>query len=111
MRRRRLRSGAPFPAGAARKIDERGDLGLRAAGFFPDSRQAAAVRLGVASGLGFHVLLMDTESPNQRLVLPDTGAIISAGISRDGKRIMYSTGQPEWDIFEYSIEGRRFARS
>jgi len=98
---------APFPAGAARKIDERGDGGLRAAGFFPDSRHAAAVRLGLASGLGFHVLLMDTESPNQRLVLPDTGAIISAGISRDGKRIMYSTGEPEWDIFEYSIEGRR----
>jgi Tol biopolymer transport system component len=98
---------ADFPQGVARRIGASVDGGLQAAGFFPDSRHAAAVRLGLASGLGFHVLLMDTESERQRLVLPDTGAIISSAISPDGKRIMYSTGQPEWDIFEYSIDGRR----
>jgi hypothetical protein len=57
--------------------------------------------------LSFEIAIRDTESSAERAVLSDTGAIISLAMSRDGKRIMYSTGQPEWDIVEFTGEGKR----
>ncbi len=93
---------APFPNGKPTKISRRsGDPR-----WFPDSRHFLA-NFFDANAYQYKLLIADTESSAQRLVISDSGAIISADVSPDGNRIVYSTGQPDWDIYEYSMDGKR----
>jgi dipeptidyl aminopeptidase/acylaminoacyl peptidase len=55
----------------------------------------------------YQVIIIDTESGARRLVRHDSDAIVSSSLSPDGKRIAFSRGSPEWDILEFSLDGRR----
>ena len=96
---------APYPTGQPKKLEAPPSWTPLPAGWLPDSRHAVVIE--ASDNLRFRLVLTDTESSVRRLVAPDTGAIISAAVSPDGKRIMYSTGQPDWDIGEYSMDGKR----
>jgi Tol biopolymer transport system component len=96
---------APYPTGQPKKLEEPPSWTPLPAGWLPDGRHAVVIE--ASDNLRFRLVLAETESRLRRLVVPDTGAIISAAISPDGKRIMYSTGQPDWDIGEYSMDGKR----
>jgi serine/threonine protein kinase len=94
-----------YPSGSPRTFI----TGGRTPTWLPDSRHVVfAVTPSEASSLlNFQVSIRDTESSAERVVLSDTGEIISLAISPDGKRVMYSTGQPEWHIVEFTGEGKR----
>lgn len=98
----------PFDAktGPPKDISIDGNATAGTARWFPDGRHIVYASLK-RSGLEFQLMLQDIESGARHLVLADTGAIISTDLSRDGQHLMYSTGQPEWDIIEYSMDGKR----
>ena len=51
--------------------------------------------------------MVDTESAAQRLIHRDSGAISAVAVSADGARVVYASGQPEWDIEEFAMDGTR----
>ncbi|MEO8097167.1 MAG: protein kinase [Acidobacteriota bacterium] len=97
---------APYPAGPVKALPVEGGVQSSNAHWLPDNRHIVYVNLNV-SGLEFRIIVRDTDTGARRLLLADTGAIISSGLSPDGHRLVYSTGQPEWDIVEYNMDGKR----
>ena len=53
------------------------------------------------------MVIIDSESGARRLVRHDSDAIVSAALSGDGQRIVFSRGTPEWDIVEFALDGER----
>ena len=92
----------PYPSGTPRRIDFSANLG--SASWYGDSRHLLISETG-SNPRGYRLTIVDTDSRARRLVLSSTGAIVSSSLSPDGKRIVYSSGEPDWDIVEYSMDG------
>jgi Tol biopolymer transport system component len=95
----------PYPNGSPRELRAPGNPQMLSGAWFPDSRHVA---VSESIGQTFKLLIADSESSARRLVETDTGTIISAAVSPDGKRIMCSTGQLDDHVMEYSMaDGKR----
>ena len=90
---------APWPAGTPRRLPFRG-LGA----WFPDSRHMAVTR---RHPTGTNTLVTaDTESGDTHELLRDSNAYVGASVSAQGDRIVYATGLYDFDVVEYSMEGK-----
>ncbi|MBL8236875.1 MAG: protein kinase [Bryobacterales bacterium] len=71
--------------------------------WFPDSRHAviAPERENYQA-----IHLVDTESPSRRLLLRGETQLAAASMRPDGQTLVYSTGLADWDVAEYSIDGK-----
>ncbi len=95
-----------YPGGESVGFIPRGDRSVVSYARFPDSRHFAMIEMRPGNEINYGIVLADTQSPARQTVLSDSGAIISLALSPDGRRIMFSTGQPEWSIQEYSMDGK-----
>jgi serine/threonine protein kinase/Tol biopolymer transport system component len=75
-----------------------------AAAWLPDNRH---IVLSQIVRPNFLLTLVDTESTAQRLIQRESGVISAVAVSADGARIAYASGDPEWDIEEFSMDGTR----
>jgi Tol biopolymer transport system component len=92
----------PFPIGRPQRLQIPGAASLS---WFPDGRHVlAAVTLGPT---GYRLAIADSETNAMRPILAAPEVIGRPTLSSDGRRIVYSTGLADWDIFEFTIEGRR----
>jgi hypothetical protein len=97
----------PYPKGVPKKVAIPDDMQVVAARWFPDSRHVAMAEVRGRTNLS-RIVIADTQSPSLRPVVPDTeGRIWSLAVSPDGARILYSSGQENPNIVEYSMDGRR----
>jgi dipeptidyl aminopeptidase/acylaminoacyl peptidase len=94
------------PEGPGLKWLDRGSA-IFVAKWFPGGRDLAAAQLNPVATLGSSIISFDAQGQHRRLVLPDSGTIISLDLSPDGNRIAYSHGQPDWNLAEYSLTGKR----
>jgi serine/threonine protein kinase/Tol biopolymer transport system component len=96
----------PLPKGSAKKVPLEQNMRALAASWFPDNRHVLLSESTVR-GPGFRMVIADTQGPARRLILPESGTLGSVSLSPDGKRVLYSAGPVDWDIFEYSMDGKR----
>jgi serine/threonine protein kinase/WD40 repeat protein len=96
----------PYPSGTPKKLPNPSGTQIAAARWYPDSRHFVEIEVNGATS-SYGVAIADTQSDNRHVVVPNTGTITSIAVSPDGNRILYSTGQPDQDLLEYSIEGKR----
>jgi Tol biopolymer transport system component len=75
-----------------------------AAAWLPDNRH---IVLSYISRPNFTLTMLDTESAAHRLIHRDSGTISAVAVSADGVRVAYTSGQPEWDIEEFAMDGTR----
>jgi Tol biopolymer transport system component len=90
--------------GGIRNLESPQDGQPSTAAWLPDNRHIAFSEL-TRDPIGFRLVLADTESPSRRLVYRDVAALGELTVSPDGMRIAFSSGQPEWDVHEYSMTG------
>jgi Tol biopolymer transport system component len=72
--------------------------------WLPDSRHLV-VSETTDNPIGFRIVVTDTQSLARRVIVRTGDPIFGLDVSRDGQRIVYSSGAPESDITEYSIAG------
>jgi serine/threonine protein kinase/Tol biopolymer transport system component len=75
-----------------------------AVAWWPDNRHIVMSQI---SRPNFTLTMVDTESTARRLIHRDSGAISTVAVSADGARVAYSSGLPEWDIEEFTMDGAR----
>jgi Tol biopolymer transport system component len=95
-----------YPGGGSRKVSTSDSVSVSSASWFPDSRHLL-VSERANTLRAYQVVIIDSDSGARRLVRHDSDAIVSAALSGDGKRIVFSRGTPEWDIVEFSLDGKR----
>jgi Tol biopolymer transport system component len=88
----------------ARPIALPGGVRLWAAAWLPDNRH---IVVSYISRPNFTLTMVDTESAAQRLIHRDSGMIAAVAASADGVRVAFASGQPEWDIEEFAMDGTR----
>jgi serine/threonine protein kinase len=93
----------PFPSGTPQAPRELADTGMAYA-WLPDSRHIV-VQIGGA--VESQTIIADTLGDERRALLRGPDAVISLDVSRDGKRVAYSSGFPTWHIGEFGSDGRR----
>jgi Tol biopolymer transport system component len=77
----------------------------RAIGWFPDSRHFVSAE-ETADLVGSRIVIEDTQSNAQRLVIHGADQITDLDVRADGKQFVYSGGPVERDIVEYSSGGK-----
>jgi eukaryotic-like serine/threonine-protein kinase len=95
-----------YPSGGSRKVSTSDSATVGSASWFPDSRHLLLSER-TNNLRAYQVIIIDSESGARRLVRHDSDAIVSSTLSPDGKRIVFSRGAPEWDILEFSLNGKR----
>ena len=75
--------------------------------WFPSGRGLAITESLRSLEAGWRISSINSQGQHRRLVLSDSGTIISLDVSPDGNRIAYSHGHPDWNLVEYSIAGKR----
>src|SRR4030095_1055437 len=90
-----------------KKLDNPDRTQVLGARWFPDGRHVALAEI-LTSVNSFRLVIADTQSSNRRVVVRETSFMHgSVAVSPDGRRILYAMGQPDPNIFEYSMEGKR----
>ena len=90
--------------GVLRKLPDDG-VATTSAAWFPDSRHLAVTEL-TTNPVGFRILIIDSGSRARRLIVRSADPIENVDVSRDGSRILYSSGAADFDVAEYSIAGK-----
>ncbi len=90
----------PFPAGTARRAGFR----TRAAAWFPDSRRVLYAESKIEAG-GLLTVGGEGSQPG-RQILQTPVSIFSASLRPDGAQAIIATGMPDWDIVEFTIDGK-----
>ena len=93
-----------FPQGEMREVH-----GVTTASFitwFPDSRHIL-VNSAPDIGGGFRFTIVDTRDDARRTILQAPDVALWADLNHDGTRLAYSAGSVDWDIVEYSLDGKR----
>jgi len=88
----------PFPGGRPRQLPLQDVYDLS---WFPDGRHVAA-----CLSSPWRLVLADTESPAVRTLMRGPEVYLSAAVSPDGGRIVFSTGLADFDLIEYTIGGK-----
>jgi len=84
-----------------------GGVIVGAAKWLPGGHDLAIAESRASQSAGSRIFTIAAQGQHRRLVLSDSGAIISFDVSPDGNRIAYSHGHPDWNLVEYSITGKR----
>jgi len=88
----------PYPSGTARKLD--GATIGQTPSWFPDSRHLALAQV-------LHLSVFDVLHGTEQTIVAGPTAELGCSVSPDGKRIAFSSGNPEWDVLEISIPDGR----
>jgi Tol biopolymer transport system component/predicted Ser/Thr protein kinase len=75
-----------------------------AAAWFPDNRHLALSER-TSDPAAFRLVVADTATSARRLVHRDTGALNAVAVSPDGTRIAYQSGEAEFGVHEYTMDG------
>jgi eukaryotic-like serine/threonine-protein kinase len=84
----------PYPSGTPRKLG--GATDGRTPSWFPDSRHLALAQT-------IQLSVFDVSHRNPQTIVAAPTSVLECSVSPDGKRIAFSSGQPEWDVVEISI--------
>jgi serine/threonine protein kinase len=90
-----------FPTGRPRRLETPAVFSFS---WFPDSRH-------IVLGIGppdqtWRLVLADTKSSAMRTILRGHEVLLSPAVSPDGRRIVYSTGLPDYHLTEYNDAGK-----
>jgi Tol biopolymer transport system component len=91
-----------FPRGGARRVPGKGTVFQE---WHPDNRHAFTY--STEPGRGSALEFIDTETGERRTLLASSVLISSASMSPNGRRIVYTLGPSDYDIVEFSRDGKR----
>jgi len=87
----------PYPKGTPNRLPFRGEPA-----WYPDGRHVVVAE---SNGSAKSLFIADTESSQRRTLLRDTTSYARPTVSPDGSQIVYASGQYNYDVIEYSMNG------
>ncbi|HLK46530.1 MAG TPA: protein kinase [Bryobacteraceae bacterium] len=91
-----------YPSGAARREPGNGLPNVASSAWFADSRHSLISEVSPSNGTGT-LYRSDTVTGSRRMLYTFPEPILDFSVSRDGKRIAYVSGKPEWNVLEISL--------